>query len=378
MKRRHLILAIVFTVLCIPGCSKNSSPSGAAGPGNETELGIINAKLFTISYKADGVKLIRDGDDRTLLLVPRDLPVPSGYEGLPLVRTPVQRAYFLATTQVGMLDALGDEALFDTIAALSSDEADWTMPEIARRFQSGQIRHIPQYPNGIDVEKLIAADIDVVFISAKEVGAKSIPLIEDAGISYCTTASYLEDSNFGGLEWIKFFAAFYNLDREADIIYRRKLERLEELGRLCADIPPAERPLAAYGNGYKGVVYTQGGESVTSRELERAGARYFLRDLQNTGTIRLSMEEFYERAKDADVLIYTSMIQFTPDKRALLEEYPVFEEFKSLKNDRVYVLSKGYYINSAALDTKFEDTVSILYPKRFPDRELTFYVKLPD
>jgi iron complex transport system substrate-binding protein len=199
-----------------------------------------------------------------------------------------------------------------------------------------------------------------------------------AAMTYAVIADWMEGSSVASLEWIKFIAAFYNLDEEADRIYEHKIKRLEELSVLAADIPENERPLVAYGNVYRGVVYAQGSDSTVAVEYGKSGGRYYLKDIHETGTVRISIEEFISLAKEADILMYTSMILYTPDKKALLAENPLFAELKAFKNDRIYVQSKGYYMNGAALDVKIEDTAAIFHPELFPDRKLTFYTRLPD
>jgi iron complex transport system substrate-binding protein len=98
------------------------------------------------------------------------------------------------------------------------------------------------------------------------------------------------------------------------------------------------------------------------------------------GTLRITPEEFFIKARDADILIYNSMIQYTPDKTALLAESPLFSGFKSFRNGWIYVLASGYYMNGAKIDVKFEDTAAIFQPELFDtgSRLLTFYEKLPD
>jgi iron complex transport system substrate-binding protein len=180
------------------------------------------------------------------------------------------------------------------------------------------------------------------------------------------------------LEWIKFIAAFYNLDAEADAVYAKKLARMTELRERAAAVPRENRPVVATGSQWMGIVYMSGAESRGALELEAAGGINAFADIPGKGSMQVNMEEFVQKGKDADILLYTSMILYTPDKQALLAESPLFAEFKAFKNDRVYVLSKGYYMNSAQVDVKFEDIAAILHPDLFPGRELTFYVKLPD
>jgi iron complex transport system substrate-binding protein len=379
-KRIRFVWFMCFVVILLSACSKNTNANRPAEDESTARLGVRNAKLFGIDYMAGGVKLVRDNEGNELLLVPHDVAVPAAYKDKTVVRTPIRHAFFMSTTHIGLLIALEDEGLLDSIAAVITEESDWTIPSIIERFKRGQIQYIPwNMQSGVNIEMLAALKPDMVFSSAGyESSVKLFPKLDELGINYIEVSEYLEESNVAGLEWIKFFAAFYNLDEEVDAVYEKKCARLGELSSLASEIPEDKRPLVAFANVFRGNVTVQGGESTTAQELEKAGGRYFLKNLYGNVNVRISMEEFFSQAKDADILIYNSMINWMPDKKALAEEVPLIAEFKSFKNDRIYVLSKGYFMNSAALDVKFEDVVAIFHPDLLPGRELTFYTLLPD
>ncbi|MDR3300983.1 MAG: ABC transporter substrate-binding protein [Spirochaetaceae bacterium] len=365
-------------IIFLSSCAKNKNEDGQSK--YEGSLSAMNAKLFSIEYMADGVKLVSDSEGNELLLVPREAAVPVAYRDKKVVRTPIQRAFFMSTTHVGLLLALENEHVLDSIAAVMSAEDDWTIQPIIERFKRGQIQYIPwTMQTSVNIEAVAALKPDMVFSSSGyESSTKLFPKLDELGMSYMEVSEFLEESNEAGLEWIKFFAAFYNLDEEAGAIYEKKCERLRTLSRMTSEIPEDKKPLVAFANVFQGNVTVQGGEATTAKELEKAGGRYFLEKLPGNVNVRISMEEFFSKAKDADILMYNAMINWMPDKKALAEEVPLISEFKSFKNNKIYVQSKGYFMNSAALDVKFEDVVSIFHPELLPDRELTFYTVLPD
>jgi iron complex transport system substrate-binding protein len=365
-------------IILLSSCSKNSNTNVLSE--YDSHLAVRNAKLFSIDYMADGVKLVRDSEGNELLLVPREGAIPVAHRDKRVVRTPIERAFFMSTTHIALMLDLEDESILDSIAAVITEEGDWTLQPIIERFKNGQIQYIPwSMQTGVNIEELAALKPDMVFSSAGyESGIKLFPKLDELGIDYMEVSEYLEGSNIAGMEWIKLFAAFYNLDEEADAIYEKKRAHLAELSRVASEIPEEKKPLVAFAHVFKGSVYVQGGESTTAQELEKAGGRYFLKNLRGNVNMRISMEEFFTQAKDADILMYNSMINLTPDKKTLAEEVPLIAEFKSFKNDRIYVLSKGYYMNNGALDVKFEDVVAIFHPELFPGRVLTFYTLLPD
>jgi iron complex transport system substrate-binding protein len=229
-KRIPFVVFVCFVVILLSSCSKKTNTNVQSADDRSAHLGVRNAKLFNIDYMAGGVKLLRDNEGNELLLVPHDVAVPVAYKDKRVVRTPIQRAFFMSTTHVGLLIALEDESVLDSVAAVIVEESDWTIPSIVERFKQGQIHYIPgTMQTGVNIETLVALNPDMVFSSAGyESSVKLFPKLDELGINYMEVSEYLEESNVAGLEWIKFLAAFYNLDEEAGAVYEKKRAHLRE------------------------------------------------------------------------------------------------------------------------------------------------------
>jgi iron complex transport system substrate-binding protein len=395
MKRKILGLSCVALIgaVCFFGCeNKKNNPVQSSGinpvpaedPGSPRKTAIQYAKNFAIAYLPDQVKLLTDSDGNQRLLVPRGREVPPGYAGLQVIPTPISNVLYTATPQVGFIDALskarGEDSLFASISAVMNPPQEWVIPEIVDGLAKGTIAYIPQdHRTGANIESILALSPEIVFTGGLEESQVLLrALLDEAEIPYVTVTNWTEPDNNAGLEWIKFFAAFYNLDALADEIFETKLARIEELAKITADIPDPERPTVAFGMVYEGIVYTQGGQSTTAQELYRAGGLYAFRDIPGKGGINLGMEEFFNRAQDADVLIYTTLPAYCPDKKALVDVDPLLGELKAFKEDRVFILDKGYYMNSAGVDEKFLDTVFMVHPELMQGYTLKNYLRLPD
>ena len=88
--------------------------------------------------------------------------------------------------------------------------------------------------------------------------------------------------------------------------------------------------------------------------IEMAGGDYVFADLTDNGnnlaTVNLSLENFYAGAKDADVLIYNSIIDgelHTLDELVALD--PLMADFKAVKSGNVWCLTKNFYQESLEL-----------------------------
>jgi len=84
--------------------------------------------------------------------------------------------------------------------------------------------------------------------------------------------------------------------------------------------------------------------------IELAGGTYVFQDLQNpnpessSGSVTLSVEEFYAQAKDCDYLIYNAAIENPLTSiKDLTGKNPVFAEFKAVKEGHVYTTNKYMY-----------------------------------
>ncbi len=82
--------------------------------------------------------------------------------------------------------------------------------------------------------------------------------------------------------------------------------------------------------------------------IELSGGRYVFDDLtgddSNTSAVKLTMEEFYAQAADADYLIYNSSIDNPINSVKDLEEKDaLFSDFKAVKEGNVWCTGKYLY-----------------------------------
>ncbi len=343
-------------------------------------LGIEYASMFDIEYLENDVKLITDGDGNQRLLVPRDGEIPEGYEDVVVIRTPVERVLYCSATEVSSLEAIGGAGLYDSIVGVSAPVEDWTIPEIIEGMENGTIAYVVQNDQtAANVEEVAGLSPDLVMMSGGQPGAETLGAqLDEVGIPYIIDSGWMEETNEGYMEWLKLFGALYNMDQEAADVFEAKLARIDELKAMTAEIPEEERPVVAIGSFYDGVVYTQGSESSTAERIAEAGGVYALSDLAGDGSMQISMEEFLDKAKDADIMIYTSVITYSPDKAYLEAQEPLVTEFKAFQDDNVFVYAKDYYMSGADADEKFEDLVAIIHPELMEGYEFQHMIRLPD
>jgi len=333
------------------GCAGGNTPAGSTSAASEakTGLGIKHARLFNIDYLDNGVKLMTDPEGKKLLLVPIGTNAPPGYDDAAVIETPITRAMSNSITNNSYLDALEDDSLRDSITVV----------------------------NRSTVEEIVKANPDIVFLGngMGDVDIRLGSLLDEVNIKHAAVTEWEEVGNAAELEWIKFFAAFFNLDEKADRIYEAKIACLNELYEKAASA--SYRPTVAYGLISRGVVYTQSGSSILAGQIEKAGGIYVFKELEGfTSSVRISMEELLDKGRNADIFIYGSLPEYCPDKAFLLETEPLMAEFKAFKSDRIFAFDRDYYINRAKVVERFEDMVYMFHPDMFSGHEFSMYRKL--
>lgn len=136
------------------------------------------------------------------------------------------------------------------------------------------------------------------------------------------------------------------------------------------------------GVPYQGTWYQPGGNSWVGKLLVDAGASYLWADDKSTGSIPLSVEAVFDRAKNADIWIHPAAITTISGLQARDSR---FVEFAAFKNGRVWhnyakvnefgntVYHEGGVANPHLL---LADLVKILHPQLLPEHTLLWHAPL--
>ena len=137
--------------------------------------------------------------------------------------------------------------------------------------------------------------------------------LENLGIPVIVEYSSYEPHPLGRMEWIKLYGLLTGHEQEAEELFSEKADKVENLK--IDDINPDEKKSVAFfyitSNGYASV---RKPNDYVSKMIELAGGEYiFTADDLNVdenalSTMNMQIESFYEKAKDADIIIYNSTI----------------------------------------------------------------------
>ena len=363
---RAMVLILVLMELLLPNVS-------AAKP-----IKILKPKYtngFLIEYFENGVKRLRDNDGRIVWLIPRGQKGPDGISRNQMIPIPVKKGLFASVSQVCLLRPFGDGLVWGSVAGVATPRNQWFIPQIKSGLANGSIIYIGDAYSP-DYERIRLLEPEVAFIYTGTSGLTDMTgKLDELRIPYIVENSYLETDPLGRMEWVKFYAAFYNREDSASRYFDRAVQRIETLKRR---IPKANHPKVAWGVIYNGKVYIPGSRSFVARMIEMAGGENVFKTLStDQGSIAITMEDFFAYSKDTDVMIYASFPQYVPSIRTITGMAPVLAGVKSIRTGKVWALQPWYNQQQDRSDQVMVDLASIFYPTTFPGSAVKNFKRLP-
>lgn len=370
------LVAICFLGLILQGCSKageKDAPEAGKGAEPPKKVELKYAKGFSIELIQDNCKLVTDAESNKYLLVPKGGKAPEGYENIPVVNIPVSRTICFSTAEVPYISQLGG---VQAIKGVTAEKSSWYIEELVKSFDSGNTVFIGKKQTP-DYELLKGINPEMVFLPGKpEDLEKQKAKLKELGFSYSAMENHLENDPLGRLEWIKYYGAFFDKMDEAESYFNQVEKNLKDMEKAMAGL---KKPKVAYAFILKGTAYVPSAGSYYKRMVDIAGGDYIFNDLglDDGGFSKITPEEFYVRAKDADILIYdnTSDVS-TKSIEDLLKASPVLKDAKFVTSGNVWGVDRKIWQNNNKIDQIIKDMSSIIQPEQYKGHEKTYYYKL--
>jgi len=251
------------------------------------------------------------------------------------IKIPIKRAVILSTTYIGYLELLNE---ISSIKGVSGSEYIYNA-NILSKIDKKEIKDIG-YEQNINYEALLQTKPDVVFAYA--VTKESLPYlkkIQNLGIPVFYTAEYLENHPLGRLEWIKFFAVFYNKQKLADSIFKTITALYNETKQKANSIK--NKPLVLLNFPFNGIWYMPGKNSYFIKLIEDAGGKYIFDTLTSKEVYPMTQENVIYHSINAD--IWLNINNFNKINEIHLNGIENIKAFKTkrLYNNNKQVNSKG-------------------------------------
>lgn len=331
---------------------------------------------FSITEMEDGIQIVIDGEGRELVLVPKELEeVPAEYADSIVIRTPVENAVFLSSTQACALRVVEDDGIFDLVAAVSGDASSWgDIPGIQSRVEDGTIINVAGETGAPNYELIAAAEADVVFVyTGAYPQTDVIEKLDALGITYAVDNEYMESDYLARMEWEKFILAFFE---ETEAGTQAMLDAVEIVESIAATVEGEEQPKVIFVSEYSGTISVANPTSWIGNMIVDAGGDYMFGDLELDG-LSLSMEDFIAEAQTADIIVYTSTPTWMPNQTTLFNAMPLLADVPAVENGMLYQYTDTFWMGIDETDIMIEDLAAVFYPELYEDRELKYFMEIP-
>ena len=342
-----LTMSVCMLVLMLAGCggSGGETEEGGApeisGLTYESEMELQRATEFSVYHYEGGYDLIDIHEGDKFLLVPEGAEAPENVpEGIIVLQKPVDKIYLAATATMAMFCSCN---ALDHIRMSSIKENDWSFDEPREAMERGDIIYAGKY-SAPDYETMFDEECDLAIESTMIEHTPEVKeMIEKLDVPVMIDRSSYEEDPMGRAEWIKLYGVLTDHQEDADAFFNEQMEKLKDLD----DFENTEKTVAFFYLTADGKVVVRKSTDYVPKMIEIAGARYAFSDLEDDSdrtSVDMSVETFYEAARDADCIIYNGSIdKSVQTMEDLLGKDPIMKELKAVKNNNCWVTGDSMY-----------------------------------
>ncbi|RAR75711.1 ABC transporter substrate-binding protein [Flavobacterium aciduliphilum] len=298
----------------------------------------------------------------TYILKKKNAILPDSLKNNVIINVPIKSIVVTSTTHVPSLEMLGVEKTL-----VGFPHLDYVSSEKVRTLiDAHKVKELGTNQS-LNTEVLIDLQPDVVIGYGLDNNNPTLNNLEKNGVNIMLNGDWNEQTPLGKAEWIKFFGALYDKQNKASEIFS-KIEH-DYLRTVAIAKSAHSKPSVLAGDIFEGKWYLPRGTSWGSLLLKEAHANYLWQETQGTGSLSLSFETVFEKAKEADFWITSG--QFASLK-AMTDANPHYQKFKAFQTKKVYSFAskKGktggilyYELAPNRPDIVLKDLVKILHPE---------------
>ena len=338
-----ILIPALAIALTLSGCGKGGEETGrsAFDDHHKGSMELKYADQFSVDYYDDGISVVRVEDGLDYLVTDSSGELPDwlsedDIKGMTVIYAPAGKVYNAASSAMDLIDAAG---ALDSVVMTSTQESDWSIDKIRKLVGDGTIRYIGKYRSP-DYEALVEEDVDLAIESTMIYHNPQVKeAIEELGIPVLVERSSYESEPLGRVEWIKLYGLLFGKEEEAKAFFDGSEAKLQAVDTEAVKDAPSVAFFSVNSNG--SVVVRKPGDYVT-KMIETAGGTYALDGITDDednalSTMNMQMEAFYDKAVDADILIYNSTIEGGLESISNLTSLSDgFSDFAAVKNGSVW------------------------------------------
>lgn len=389
MIKRHSIATVCCVMLIglagLCGCGSSSdtkkdtvgitkeATSNVDALGEPTDhLQLAYAKNFSIDYYEGGYKLLTIKDGTQILTVPEGKKAPDNLdESIIVMQQPVNNIYLVSSAVMDMFRELN---ALDIIGFSAQKAENWYVEGAKAAMENGDILYAGKYSSP-DYELLVSKKCSLAIENSMILHSPEVKeMLEDFDIPVIIEYSSYETHPLGRVEWIKFFGALTGMEEEAE----KAFEKQTEIVKHVTATKKTDKTVAFFYITSNGLVQVRQSNDYIPKMIELAGGRYIFENLgddSKRSTMNMQVEEFYNKAKDADYLIYNSTIDGgVKSVDELIEKCSVLSDFKAVKSGDVWCTEKDVYQQSMSIGFLIEDIHNML--QGADDKEMNYLYRL--
>lgn len=371
-------IAVVVWVLLLCSCSGGGKTSYHVGEGDTLSFRYAR-NLSVVNYRDYQVAEIRNPWDTTkvlhkYILVDKNQELPKPLPEGTVVRIPLTTTVVYTAVHCALMEDLG---VLNSIVGVC--DVDYIIrPNILERCEKGEIVNLgsAMSPNA---EQIILLAPDAILLSPFE-NSGGNGSFEKYGIPIIECADYMETSALARAEWIRFYGLLYGVNEVADSMFYVIENRYQYLKDLVKSVGQRPKMMCDLKGG--AAWYVPGGNSYLGQLFQDAGADYAFAYLKDSGSVPLSFETVYDKAKDADVWCIKYNAKKDKTYTDLLEEYAPYSGFKAFVSKNIYDCNTNkvpfYEEVPFHPDLLLSDIIKMLHPGVLEDDSLKYYHKLAE
>ena len=367
MKRRNFLKALPAAALTLAGCGQHkTAPANTASLVFDHSYPLDYATQFSADCYADGSTLLTIPDAQAKFLIRPEgaATLRTVPEGVTVLQQPVQNIYLVSTSAMDLflhLDAL------DSIALSGTRAEGWYLDEAKQAMQSGRIAYAGKY-SAPDYEKILAANCGLAIENTMIYHTPEVKeQLERFGIPVLVERSSYESGPLARMEWLKLYGILLNKTEMAEEVFRQKVEQVAPI----LEQENTGKTVAFFSITTNNLITVRRTSDYVAQMVGMAGGVYIFDDLEGEtsaqSTIKLPLETFYARAKDADVLIYNSTIEGVMETRdQLIEKCPMLADFKAVQSGDCWCTAQSLFQQSMELADLISD-MNLVFTEGSPD-----------
>lgn len=348
-----LILCLLAAILT--GCGSDGGQAGQGGNNGDTNDRILQidgltyeksvtfdyARCLAIDQYEGGYSLVDVFDDAKYLVVPEGGSVPENLDdSIQVIQQPLQHIYLGATAVMSLFDAI--DAL-DHVSMTALKESGWTVENAAKRMREGKLVYAGKY-NTPDYELILAQGCELAIESTMIYHTPDVKeMLEELGVPVLVDRSSYESNPLGRTEWIKLYGVLTGKEEAANAFFEKQKESVAELENYSS----TGKVAAFFYLTTDGKVVVRSSTDYVPSMIKMAGGVYAFDgvvDEDGKTSVSMTMESFYEKARDADYIIYNASIDSSVKTiEDLIKKDEVLKEFKAVKNGACYTTGSSMY-----------------------------------